>query len=55
MTPDPDDRKLADDERVAIPLDPEVALSALLAVDPEAEPVDDGGRDDAPKRSRSKP
>lgn len=29
------------DERVAIPLDPEEALKALLKVDPEAEPVED--------------
>ena len=29
------------DERVSLPLDPEVALRALLKVDPEAEPDDD--------------
>lgn len=34
------------DEPVAIPLDPEVALRALLNVDPESEPVaDDAGPD----------
>ncbi|MEQ8842194.1 MAG: hypothetical protein RIB98_14520 [Acidimicrobiales bacterium] len=30
------------DERVAIPLDPEEALKALLAVDPDRDPVEDG-------------
>ena len=36
------------DERVKIPLDPETALRALLAVDPDDEPADDdqGGSDD---------
>ena len=29
------------DERVKIPLDPETALRALLAVDPDAEPAGD--------------
>ena len=29
-----------DDERIKIPLDPEVALRALLKVDPDAEPVE---------------
>jgi len=29
------------DERVSFPLDPETALRALLAVDPEDEPADD--------------
>jgi hypothetical protein len=29
------------DERVAIPLDPELAIRALLKVDPDAEPADD--------------
>jgi len=33
------------DERVTLPLDPEVALRALLAVDPDAEPA---GLDDVP-------
>jgi hypothetical protein len=32
------------DERVAIPLDPEEAVKALLKVDPESEPVE--GEDD---------
>ncbi len=34
--PTPEER----DEPVALPLDPEDALRALLAVDPEAEPVE---------------
>jgi hypothetical protein len=40
------------DERVKLPLDPETALRALLAVDPEDEPAEGGpdndqdGRDD---------
>lgn len=33
------------DERVTLPLDPEVALRALLAVDPDADP---DGPDDGP-------
>lgn len=43
MTPTPEER----DERVALPLDPETALRALLAVDPDddAEPIGPG---DAP-------
>jgi hypothetical protein len=48
------------DERVRIPLDPETALRALLAVDPDDEPAgDEPGADkrdhgepgEAPKRS----
>ena len=35
--PTPEER----DERVSLPLPPEVAIPALLAVDPEDEPVDD--------------
>ncbi len=35
--PTPEER----DERVALPLDPEDAIRALLAVDPDAEPADD--------------
>lgn len=41
--PTPDER----DDRVAIPLDAEVALRGLLAVDPESDPVDD---EDAPAK-----
>lgn len=44
-------RENAQDERVALPLDPEDALRALLAVDPEDEPADDstgGAEDDGP-------
>jgi hypothetical protein len=29
------------DERIAIPLDPELAIRALLRVDPDAEPAED--------------
>ncbi len=29
------------DERVSLPLDPETALRALLAVDPDSEPADE--------------
>jgi hypothetical protein len=36
-TPRPD----ASDDRLAIPLDPEEALRALLKVDPNSEPVED--------------
>jgi hypothetical protein len=39
------------DERVKIPLDPETALRALLAVDPDDEPADDD-RDDDGKQER---
>ncbi len=42
------------DERVNIPLDPETALRALLAVDPDDEPADgdqDGEADQARGRS----
>jgi hypothetical protein len=38
MKPDPVDPEAADHERLAIPLDPETALKALLAVDPEDKP-----------------
>jgi hypothetical protein len=37
------------DVRVKIPLDPETALKALLAVDPDDEPADDG-QDDSDKQ-----
>jgi hypothetical protein len=36
------------DERVRLPLDPETALRALLAVDPDDEP-DDGDQDERDK------
>lgn len=38
------------DEPVAIPLDPETALRALLKVDPESEPAaeDEPGKDETP-------
>jgi hypothetical protein len=34
------------DDRLAIPLDPEEALRALLKVDPDSEPVNDDGKDE---------
>lgn len=34
------------DEKVAIPLDPETALKALLQVDPDDDPKDDDQRED---------
>lgn len=37
------------DERVALPLDPETALRALLAVDPDDEPAD-GDQDGSDKQ-----
>jgi hypothetical protein len=45
------------DERVKIPLDPETALRALLAVKPDDEPAegqpgDDRGKDPEPPRER---
>lgn len=36
------------DEPVAIPLDPEEALRALLKVDPDSEPVEDDPEDAIP-------
>jgi hypothetical protein len=39
------------DERVKIPLDPELAIRALLRVDPDAEPAPDA---EAPRRERNK-
>lgn len=38
------------DERVKLPLDPETAIKALLAVDPDDEPEDD--RDDQERKER---
>ena len=37
----PGKRNEEKDERVKLPLDPETALRALLAVDPDDEPADD--------------
>jgi hypothetical protein len=44
-----DDRRVGDDggDRVNLPLDPEDALRALLAVDPESEPADDENDDES--------
>ena len=36
------------DERVSIPLDPELAIRALLKVDPDAEPAEDQQRPKTP-------
>ena len=47
------DKQLADEDRLAIPLDPEMALRALLKVDPEAARVSsrpEGQRKEAPKQ-----
>jgi hypothetical protein len=41
------------DERVAIPLDPELAIRALLKVDPDAKPADEAKR--APLASKAQP
>jgi hypothetical protein len=38
--PKPDKPEPADEDLVAVPLDPEDALKALLKVDPAAEPVE---------------
>jgi hypothetical protein len=41
-------RRGGDDDHVSLaPLDPEQALRALLKVDPESEPVEDGPTQDA--------
>jgi hypothetical protein len=40
------------DERVKLPLDPETALRALLAVDPEDEPADGEQADDDGRERR---
>jgi hypothetical protein len=42
----------ARDERVAIPLDPEVALRALLKVDPEAESSEGNSSEDPETKGR---
>ena len=34
------------DERVAIPLDPELAIRTLLKVDPDAPPADEDAKDE---------
>lgn len=49
-TPDPE---AEDRDRVAIPLSPVEALRALLAVDPESEPVDAGEDDQAEPAERA--
>jgi hypothetical protein len=41
------------DERVKIPLEPETALRALLAVDPEDEPADEDRDDKAESKQSS--
>jgi hypothetical protein len=38
------------DERVVIPLDPELAIHALLRVDPNAPPADDKPREQPSKK-----
>ena len=38
------------DERIAIPLDPELAIRALLRVDPDAEPADAQKRPKTPSK-----
>lgn len=43
MTEDRHTRKRDPDDRVALPLDPEEALKALLAVDPDDVAQDDDG------------
>jgi hypothetical protein len=40
------------DERVKLPLDPETALRALLAVDPDDDPDDDGEEQQQPEGKR---
>jgi hypothetical protein len=40
---------LVKDERVKLPLDPQTAPRALLAVDPDSEPADAKDRDEAEK------
>jgi hypothetical protein len=45
------DTGLHDQDRLAIPLDPEEALRALLKVDPESEPVE---RNDQPPKQPGK-
>jgi hypothetical protein len=41
-------RGSCDDDRLALPLTPEEALRALLAVDPDAEPVEEDGDEPRP-------
>ena len=41
------------DERVKIPLDPETALRALLAVNPDDEPADESADDGHDEKRRS--
>ena len=40
------------DERVKIPLDPELAIRALLRVDPDAKPADDAKDESPPRQSK---
>ena len=44
--------KAKDEDRLAIPLDPEVALRALLEVDPDAMPPEDDDADQRPTGER---
>lgn len=38
------------DERISIPLDPELAIRALLKVDPDAEPADEQRQPKTPSK-----
>ena len=40
------------DERIKIPLDPELAIRALLRVDPDAPPADDKPRGQSSKKQQ---
>jgi hypothetical protein len=42
------------DRRVVIPLDPELAIRALLKVDPDAEPADDAAPSEPPQKPSEK-
>ncbi len=47
MSEEADQRKTArENQRLALPLEPEEALRALLAVDPDAPPADEDAGDD---------
>jgi hypothetical protein len=41
------------DERIAIPLDPELAIGALLRVDPDGPPAEDDAQADEKQRKSS--
>jgi hypothetical protein len=43
------------DVRVKIPLDPEAALKALLAVDPDDDPADQDQDEESSRRARKRP